>query len=232
MSITISSACLHRLPQYIKVLGRLLDAGQRNVTSAELARELKLDETLVRKDLSGIGFSGKPRVGFDVALLLAHLEEYLGLHNSKEAFLIGAGRLGQALADYPGFEKYGLRITALFDNDPKKIGQLVHACEVLPLVKAPELARRLNVRIAILTVPASVAQEVAEVLAEAGILAFWNFSGHTLKLPAPTIVHNEDLAESLAILSHRLTQLFAVDAVEPAVLANDSNTGTEYHEHK
>ncbi len=225
MSVTISSASLHRLPQYMKVLGRLLEAAQQNVTSAELAHELKMDETLVRKDLSITGFSGKPRVGFDVKLLLAHLEEYLGLHNTKEAFLIGAGRLGQALAAYPGFEKYGLRIIALFDTDPEKVGQQVNGTEVLPLWKAPALARRLNVRIAILTVPAPVAQSVAELLAEAGVLAFWNFSGNALKLAAPVIVHNEDLAESLVILSHRLTQLFAIKTIEPCTtaLTNEDN---------
>ncbi|HEY3379266.1 MAG TPA: redox-sensing transcriptional repressor Rex [Armatimonadota bacterium] len=206
MAINISGASLRRLPQYLKVLARLHDVGQPNVTSAELARQLKMDETLVRKDLSVTGFTGKPRVGFPVQALLEHLENFLGLRNTKEAFIVGAGRLGQALASYAGFEKYGLRIVALFDTDPEKIGQLVAEKEVLPLWKAPALARRLNVRIAILTVPPQVAQSVAELLVDAGMMAFWNFSGQQLSLPEHIIVHGEDLAESLAVLSHRLAQ--------------------------
>ena len=192
----------------MKLLARLEENAQRFVTSAELARHLKLDETLVRKDLSVTGFTGKPRVGFDVRALLAHLETFLGLHNTKEAFIIGAGRLGQALSNYHGFDKYGLRIVALFDTDPEKIGQMVGALEIMPLWKAPALARHMNVRIAILTVPAHVAQAVADLLADSGMMAFWNFSGHPLNMQAPIIVHNEDLAESLAVLSHLLAQYY------------------------
>lgn len=206
MTISISGASLRRLPQYLKLLSRLADEGKLHVTSAELARHLKMDETLVRKDLAVTGFTGKPRVGFQVEGLLAHLEEFLGLRNTKEAFIIGAGRLGQALSAYQGFEKYGLRIVALFDNNDEKIGELIAGREILPLSKAPELARRLNVHIAILTVPQPVAQPVADLLVEAGIMAIWNFSGQQLHLPEHVIVHNEDLAESLAVLSHRLAQ--------------------------
>jgi len=208
MVISISGASLRRLPQYMKLLARLDEAGQRYVTSAEMARQLKLDETLVRKDLSVTGFTGKPRVGFDVCALKGHLEDFLGLHNTKEAFIIGAGRLGQALTNYHGFDKYGLRIVALFDTDPAKIGKMVGDQEIMPLWKAPALARRMNVRIAILTVPAHVAQAVADLLADSGMMAFWNFSGHPLHMQEPIIVHNEDLAESLAVLSHRLAQYY------------------------
>ncbi len=213
MAISISGASLRRLPQYMKLLVRLDENGQRYVTSAELARHLKLDETLVRKDLSVTRFTGKPRVGFDVRALLTHLEQFLGLHNSKVAFIVGAGRLGQALSNYHGFDKYGLRIVALFDTDPEKIGKMVGDLEIMPLWKAPALARRLNVRIAILTVPANVAQAVADLLADSGMLAFWNFSGHPLNMQEPIIVHNEDLAESLAVLSHRLAQYFEQNPV-------------------
>ena len=202
----ISGPSLRRLPQYVKLLYRLSNEGQNNVTSAEMARQLKLDETLVRKDLSVTGFIGKPRVGFAVQALQQHLEEFLGLRIRKEAFLIGVGRLGQALTFYPGLERYGLHIVGLFDTNPAKIGQMVDGLEVFPLWKAPALARRMNVRIAILTVPPTAAQAVADLLADAGMMAFWNFSGHALKLPEPLIVQNEDLADSLAVLSHKVIQ--------------------------
>ena len=204
MATVISGAGLRRLPQYLTVLTRLTGDEQRYVTSAELARQLDLDETLVRKDLAMTGFTGKPRMGFDVLALLLHLKEYLGLQHVKEAFIIGAGRLGQALAGYPGFEKYHLKIVGIFDTAPHKIGQMVNGLEVQPLWTAPALARSMHIQLAILTVPPSAAQGVADMLADAGLLAFWNFSGNPLHLPAPIMVHNEDLAESVAILCHRL----------------------------
>lgn len=222
MAIQISGPSLRRLPQYLTVLALLAEDGQAFVTSADLARRLKLEETLVRKDLSVTGFTGKPRVGFDVQGLLEHLKTFLGLDDAKEAFLIGTGRLGQALASYPGFEKYGLQIVALFDNDPQKIGQIVAEKEVLPLWKAPALARRMNVSIAILTVPPQVAQAVADLLVVSGMMAFWNFSGHPLNLPESVIVMNQDLAESLAVLSHRLAQRMADrDAAKTAAASRD-----------
>lgn len=217
MAINISGASLRRLPQYLKLLVQIAGEGKQYVTSAELARQLKLDETLVRKDLAITGFTGKPRVGFLVSALHAHLEDFLGLRNTKEAFIIGAGRLGQALSSYPGFEKYGLRIVALFDNDPQKIGQVITGIEVLPLWKAPTLARSMNVHIAILTVPPKQAQSVADLLVDAGMLAFWNFSGQALNLPEPIIVHSEDLAESLAVLSHHLAQLMLQEPQLPVI---------------
>jgi redox-sensing transcriptional repressor len=203
----LSDAGLRRLPRYAKLLMRLAAEGQRNVTSGDLARVLKLDETLVRKDLSVTGFVGRPRVGFAVEGLLAHLQAFLGLTTPKETFLVGAGRLGQALTNYKGFERFGLTVVGLFDNNPAKIGHPVGTLTIEPLWRAPALARLLNVRIAIITVPPAVAQAVAELLVDAGITAIWNFSGQPLKLPDTVVVENEDLAESLAVFSHRIKRV-------------------------
>jgi redox-sensing transcriptional repressor len=184
------------------------------VTSAELARRLRLDETLVRKDLAMTKFTGKPRVGFGVPELLGHLQQFLGAQHTKEAILVGAGRLGQALVAYHGFEKYNLSIVALFDTNPAKIGQQAEGRQIYPLWQAAAFAQRNSIRIAILTVPSDAAQPVADMLADAGVLAFWNFSGHPLNLPDPVVVLNEDLAESLAVLSHRVGKLTMVGAGE------------------
>jgi redox-sensing transcriptional repressor len=115
--------------------------------------------------------------------------------------------LGQALTNYKGFERFGLTVVGLFDNNPAKIGHPVGALTIEPLSRAPALARLLNVRIAILTVPPTVAQAVAELLTDAGIVAIWNFSGQPLKLPDSVVVLNEDLAESLAVFSHRIKRV-------------------------
>jgi redox-sensing transcriptional repressor len=221
---TISGPTLRRLPQYFKRLSRLAEEGVAYVTSAELARMLKLDETLVRKDLAVTGFTGKPRVGFAVEELYRHLEAFLGLPCLKEAFLIGAGRLGQALASYAGFERFGLRIVALFDTDPEKVGQMAAGKEILPLWQAPALARKMDVRIAILTVPPQVSQPVADMLVDAGMTAFWNFSSAPLTMPEGVIVQNEDLAESLAVFSHRISQHY------PELLKPTALVGTEADE--
>jgi len=201
----LSTASLRRLPRYLRLLVQLLDEGHHFVTSAELARRLAMDESLVRRDLALTHFSGKPRVGFAVEALKTHLEDLLGLGTLKPAILIGAGRLGQALTAYRGFTEYGLRICGIFDIDPEKIGREVHGMTVQPLWTAPALVREGRIQVAILAVPAEAAQEVADLLADAGVPAFWNFSGHPLHLPAPVIVLNEDLSDSLAVLSFRLT---------------------------
>lgn len=214
MNNGISAASLRRLPQYVRLLVQLVEDAREFVTSAELARRLNLDETLVRKDIALTGFTGKPRIGFHSVRMLDHLERFLGLGSAKEAFVIGAGRLGQAMATYHGFAKYGLRIVGLFDVDPAKIGQVINGLEIQPLWKAPALARRQNVRMAVLTVPPDVAQAVADLLADAGMLGFWNFSGQAIHLPQPVIVQNEDLADSLAMLSHRLTLVLREQPVD------------------
>lgn len=198
----INLPTLRRLPRYLKALVFLSGVGQKFVTSAEMSGLLKLDETLVRKDIAMTGFTGKPRVGFAISELRTHLEEFLGLHIRKDAIVIGAGRLGQALTCYHGFEAHGLRVVGIFDSDPVKMGLQVNDLEIMPMWQAPALARRKNVSIAIIAVPANAAQEVAENLFNAGLTAFWNFSGHPVKLPAPAVVQNEDLADSLAVFSY------------------------------
>lgn len=202
-----SEPSLLRLPRYYHLLKQLFDEGQACVTSSGIAQELGIDETLVRKDLAITGAAGKPRVGFDVESLLRLLEEHIGLKESKEAFLIGAGRLGQALACYPGFERYGLKILAIFDNDDTKIGMQVNDIEVLPSWKAPDLVRRTGVKIVILAIPAEAAQAMANSLVEAGAEAIWNFTGERLRVPSDIVVLNQDLAESLLLLSQRLSQM-------------------------
>ena len=145
MTSGLSVAGLRRLPQYLRLLTQLLAEEQPYVTSAELARRLKLDETLVRKDLALTSFTGKPRVGFAVAALRVHLEQFLGLPQAKDAFIIGAGHLGQALAAYSGFTGYGLRIAAIFDVSPEKIGKNgPPGLEVQPLWRAPALVQYLG----------------------------------------------------------------------------------------
>jgi redox-sensing transcriptional repressor len=197
---------LRRLPIYYRLLSDALQAGSASISSEELGLGAGVPGAQVRKDLSYLPEYGRPGVGYDTCALAAYLEEFLGLVNDKEAILVGAGNLGRALISYPGFERYGLQIIAVFDNDQDKLGQPVGGHEVLPVGKLPDLARRLHVQMGIICVPADQAQAVADLMVLGGIEVIWNFAPCRLSLPGDVLVKNEDLAAELATLSHHITQ--------------------------
>jgi redox-sensing transcriptional repressor len=211
---------LRRLPVYYRRLQQAAEADIESISSAELARSAAVSEAQVRKDLSHLAFYGRSGVGYDVREMVAYLEEYLGLVNEKEAVLVGAGNLGRALASYSGFARYGLQILALFDSDPAKVGQAIGGGIVLPIKDLPEFARRMRVRMGILTVPAEVAQEVADAMVEGGIRVIWNFAPCILNVPVEVHVKNEDLGAELATLFHLLSRR------RPAPVPSASAEGT------
>jgi len=211
--ISVPLPTVRRLPMYFAQLQKAVQEGLTSVSSSQLATALALEPIQIRKDLEAIGVSGQPRVGFPVAELVAAIERFLGWDNATDAFIIGAGHLGTALAGYRGFEKHGLNVVALFDNDPRKVGQTIHGKEVLHVDKLGNLASRLHVHIAILTVPAEVAASAAQLAIDAGIQAIWNFTPTKLTVPENVILERVDLAASLAVLSSKLAaRLRPVDA--------------------
>ncbi len=205
--ISIALPTIRRLPMYVAVLEKAQQEGQTHASSSQIAGALGLESIQVRKDLAAVGVVGQPGVGFPVGELIAAIEKSLGWDNASDAFVIGAGHLGTALAGYRGFGRYGLNIVALFDNDPAKVGQAVHGKKILPMEKFADLAARLHVRIAILTVPAESAAESAALAAEAGIKGLWNFTPTKLAPIDGVITERVDLAASLAVLSSRLASL-------------------------
>ncbi len=202
----IPAPSLRRLPLYYRRLIQALDEGRTSLSSKELGDAAGVPDAQVRKDLGYLAYEGRPGVGYDARLLAACLEEFLGLMNDKEAVLVGLGNLGHALANYPGFERYGLRIVAIFDEDPAKVGRLPDGRQVFPVGKLADLVRRLQVRIGIVTVPESAAQAVADALIAGGVQVIWNFASCKLSVPADVLVKNEDLAAELATLSHHITR--------------------------
>lgn len=195
---------VRRLPAYLHLLKQLEATGLDFVSGTQISQELKLEPIQVRKDLAITGIVGKPRIGFPVTALITAIETFLGWDNTTDAFLIGSGHLGSALLGYQGFKEHGLNIVAAFDNAEEKFGQTIHDTEVFPLEKLPDLAERMHVRIAIMTVPASEAQSIADFLVDAGIEGIWNFTPVSLRLPANIVVQHEDLACGLAVLSKKL----------------------------
>ena len=199
-----SEPTLRRLPTYRRFLEQLHHQGRAFVSCTHIAADLGLDPTQVRKDLAATGIVGKPKVGYQVPMLIAAIDSFLGWDNATEAFLVGAGSLGTALIGYEGFREHGLNVIAAFDVDESKIGEKVRGRAVMPLFKLPNLAQRMHIHLGIITTPAESAQQAADLMIEGGIRAIWNFAPVTLKVPRSVIVENVQLASSLAVLSSKL----------------------------
>ena len=195
---------VRRLPRYHAVLRALADEGRTVVSCSHIARELGLSPIQVRKDLAAVGVVGRPRLGFPLAPLLAGIARVLNWDDVRSAVLIGAGHLGRALAGCDAWRTHGLDLLAAFDVDPDLIGQRVEGLEVFALARLADLVPRLRVRIAVLCVPASAAQAVAEAAVAAGALALWNFTPVALHLPKQVVVEDVRLFASLAVLTSRL----------------------------
>lgn len=206
MTHPISVPSLRRLPLYLRLLEAWRAEGRTQVSCTHLSDALGFDPTQVRKDLAAAGAAGRPKVGYDLQNLRDVLARFLGWDNPGEAFLVGAGALGQALAAYEGFAARGLSIVAVFDREPRP-GATVAGKPVLPLAKLANLAKRMHVRLGILAVPAAEAQDTARTMAEAGLAGIWSFAPVRLDLGPLVAVEHVDLAQSLAVLSHRLASL-------------------------
>ncbi|MBO6273732.1 redox-sensing transcriptional repressor Rex [bacterium] len=193
--MNIPDKAVNRLSLYHFILDDLRE-DEQYISSTKIAQLLNIDDSQVRKDIKYLDNSGKCRVGYDVKKLKSAIEKKLGFKEQRDAFIIGAGNLGSALAKYDSFSDYGLKILAMFDNDPKKIGTVINGKEVFDLTKIGNLSKRLNVNMAILTVPRETAKGTALYLAGAGIKYIWNFTPSVLDLPKDVKVWNENLIGS------------------------------------
>ena len=206
MEHKIPITVLKRLPAYEEYLIMLHSNGVVRVSSTDVAKALELGEVSVRKDFALLAGEGRPHCGRDVTQLLECIEKTLDNKNQKAAILVGAGKLGRALMDYPGFDRYGLKIAAAFDLHPERKREFYHGeIPILPLEQMNTFCRENKILMGIITVPAAAAQEIAQLLVENGIRAIWNFAPTHLTLPPQIILHNENMAGSLAALSHLLS---------------------------
>lgn len=190
---------LQRLPIYLNYL-KSLGEEDKYISSGAIASALGMGEVLVRKDLAFTPAQGKTRVGYRRGELITAIEHYLGCNDKKNAVIFGAGGLGSALLAYGGFKNYGIEITAAFDNDPRKWGEIAGK-PVLDAARAREGIEEHNARLAIICIPASGAQKVADLLVECGVRAILNFAPVLLTVPEGFTVRNIDVAANLAILS-------------------------------
>jgi redox-sensing transcriptional repressor len=195
---------LKRMPSYLRLLKEIKADGKEYASGAFIARALGLDPIVVRKDLAITGVVGKPRLGFPTNEIILAINQFLGWTNRTDAVLAGAGALGSALLGYEGFKQHGLQIVAAFDADPEIVGSIVRSREIMHISKLTEMAERMKIQIGILTVPVEVAQEVADAMVAGGIRGIWNFTPVKLNVPDYVILQRQDLASSLAVLSHKL----------------------------
>ena len=199
----ISKSVLKRLPGYLSYLKSLPENGATHISATALANALGMGEVQVRKDLAMVSDGGRPKIGYLRESLIEDIEQFLGYDNVTDAVLIGAGKLGQALMAYKGFDEYGLNIMAAFDRNPK-MEQTDEGKPVYNINKLTRFCRAHKVLMGIITVPAEGAQEVADLLITCGIKAIWNFAPTHLDVPSNILVQNENMATSLAVLSVHL----------------------------
>ena len=204
MTPNISKHTLQRLPMYLSYIQGLPEDASKNISATTIAEALQLNDVQVRKDLASVSSSGKPKVGYNVKDLIAELEAFLGYNDIDNAVIVGAGSLGKALLNYSGFKAYGLNIIAAFDlcEEPTEF----QGKTVFPIAQLGSFCRKVNVHIGIITVPASSAQEICDLLVESGIRAIWNFAPVHLVVPDGILVQNENMASSLALLSNHLRE--------------------------
>lgn len=198
----ISQATLKRLPQYLRIIKDKKNENVKNISSTEIATILRLNPIQVRKDLALVSRAdGKPGVGFNSEELIQDLEEVLNLNNITDAVIVGAGKLGQALLNYKGFEN-NLNILMAFDNDKIKCDNK----KIFFIDNMESLINKNNIQIGIITVPKENAQDVCDIMVNSGIKAIWNFAPINLKVPENIAVKNEDLSTSLVILLKKLKE--------------------------
>ncbi len=195
---------ISRLPLYLRALA-FLELEKKEITSSqELSERLGFTSAQIRKDLSYFGGFGKQGTGYRIPFLKQKLQQILKIDCVWDVLLVGAGDLGSALARYQGFESHGFRLVAMFDNAVKKIGLRIGALEIQDIAELPQLVRQKKLQIAILAVPASEAQAVANKLVQSGIRAILNYAPITLSVPPQVRVHYIDPVVGLQSMTYYL----------------------------
>lgn len=200
----ISKAVIKRLPRYYRYLGNLLENGVERISSGELSHQMNVTASQIRQDLNNFGGFGQQGYGYNVKYLYSEIGKILGLDKTYNMIIVGAGNLGQALANYVKFEKRGFRIIGIFDVNPRLSGVSVRGIPIMMTDVLEDFLSKNKIDIAALTLPASGALEVAPVLVRCGIKAIWNFAHTDLALPEDIVVENVHLSESLMQLSYNL----------------------------
>lgn len=202
----ISQAVIRRLPRYYRYLGELLENGVERISSNDLSKRMKVTASQIRQDLNNFGGFGQQGYGYNVKYLYTEIGKILGLEEDHNIIIIGAGNLGQALANYTAFEKRGFILKGIFDVNPRLEGVSIRGVPIRMMDGLKTFVQDNDVEIAVLTIPKDKAIEVANMLVENGVRAIWNFAHTDLNLPEYVIVENVHLSESLMQLSYNISR--------------------------
>jgi redox-sensing transcriptional repressor len=209
----IPEASVARLPVYLRSLVDMAESGTHTASSEGLATAAGVNSAKVRKDLSYLGSYGTRGVGYDVEYLIHQISRVLGLTQGWATCIVGVGNLGQALANYGGFEERGFRVAALFDSDRAKIGAVVAGIEVTDFDDVERVVKEEEISIAVLALPGSVAQEAADRLVAAGITSILNFAPAVISVPPEVSLRKVDLSIELQILAYYEQRKMAEESV-------------------
>lgn len=196
---------LRRLPWYLAYVDTLRTRGVEYVSSTTISKALNVDASRIAKDLSFLNLKGKTRIGYEVEALALALSDFLGFKDTHKACVFGAGNLGRALILDKGLANYGLEIVAAIDPDPAITGMIVEGVEILDYTSLRSLIDQHHPQVAILTVPAEVAQDVADLAIKEGFSAIWNFSPSRVNVPADIALANTSIYAHLALIYNRLS---------------------------
>ena len=202
----ISQAVIRRLPRYYRYLGELLEDGVERISSNDLSKRMKLTASQIRQDLNNFGGFGQQGYGYNVKYLHTEIGKILGLKNKHNFIIVGAGNLGQALANYSHFENQGFILKGIFDVNPTLRGMSIRDVPVRMMSEMKDFIKENNIEIAVLTIPKECAIDVAKDLVDAGIQAIWNFAHVDLNVPDNVIVESVHLSESLMRLSYNISR--------------------------
>lgn len=207
MAKEISQAVIRRMPRYYRFLGELLDEGVERISSNDLSSRMQVTASQIRQDLNNFGGFGQQGYGYNVKYLYEEIGKIMGLEKQHNIIIIGAGNLGQALANYVKFEKLGFVITALFDVNPDMKGKTIRGIPILMHEELDDYCRNHKVDIAALTMPRAKADSTAQHLMDLGIHAFWNFAHVDLNIKdEDVIVESVHLSDSLMQLSYNINK--------------------------
>ncbi|MDD7428221.1 MAG: redox-sensing transcriptional repressor Rex [Oscillospiraceae bacterium] len=202
----ISVSVIKRLPRYYRFIGELIKEGTVRISSADLAKRMSLTASQIRQDLNCFGGFGQQGYGYNLMELRDEIGKILGVDRGYKTILIGAGNLGRAIATHMNFAEYGCDLIGIFDSDKSKVGETAAGLVIRDISEIGSFAEENDPVIAILCIPKTAAQDIADMLVKLGIKAFWNFSHYDLTVKhSNIIVENVHLGDSIMLLSYGIT---------------------------
>ncbi|HHW69966.1 MAG TPA: redox-sensing transcriptional repressor Rex [Clostridiales bacterium] len=200
----ISEAVIRRMPKYYRYLKEMRENGVKRISSRELSKKMGLTASQIRQDFNCFGGFGQQGYGYNVDELYEEIQKILGLDREYNMIVIGAGNLGQALANYSGFEQEGFKIRALFDINPRLVGISIRGIPILDIDQIENFLSKYEVHIAAICTPKKTAQEIVDKLVECGVKGIWNFAPVDVDVPDDVVVENVHLSDTLYTISLRM----------------------------